>query len=153
MHRAVLRLLDAPDFESFLTDLGGDVADILRVDAVRLVLETDVEAEDPSLRRFGDILAVAEPGFIDDYLTRGRNVPVRLITLRGVEDGEGGLFGDGGDWIRSEACIKLDLGPKRRPGMLAFGAEDPQQFTPSHGTDLIGFFAGVFERTMRRWLG
>jgi len=25
-------------------------------------------------------------------------------------------------------------------------------FTPTHGTDLLRFFAGVFERSMRRWL-
>jgi uncharacterized protein YigA (DUF484 family) len=36
--------------------------------------------------------------------------------------------------------------------MLCFGAEDPEQFTPAHGTDLLAFFAAVFERTMRRWL-
>jgi uncharacterized protein YigA (DUF484 family) len=33
------------------------------------------------------------------------------------------------------------------------GSEDPHQFRPSHGTDLLTFFAGVFERQMRRWLG
>jgi uncharacterized protein YigA (DUF484 family) len=38
------------------------------------------------------------------------------------------------------------------PGMLVFGAEDPHQFTPQQGTDLLTFFAGVFERVMRRWL-
>jgi len=36
--------------------------------------------------------------------------------------------------------------------MLALGAEDPHQFRPNQGTDLLGFFAGVFERAMRRWL-
>ena len=36
--------------------------------------------------------------------------------------------------------------------MLVMGAEDPHQFKPTQGTDLLAFFAGVFERTMRRWL-
>ena len=40
IHRAVLRMLDPLDFETFLTDLGGDVAEILRVDTMRLVLES-----------------------------------------------------------------------------------------------------------------
>ena len=35
---------------------------------------------------------------------------------------------------------------------LVLGAEDPHQFKPTQGTDLLAFFAGVFERTMRRWL-
>ena len=30
--------------------------------------------------------------------------------------------------------------------------EDPHQFSPSQGVDLLTFFAGVFERVMRRWL-
>jgi len=152
MHRAVLRLLEPTDFEDFLTALGTDVAEVLRVDCVRLVLESRGRPEDAALGRADDVVSLAEPGFIDDYLTLGRHVPVRLITLRSVDPGHGGLYGEGGDWIRSEACAKLDFGPNRLPGMLAFGSEDPEQFTPAHGTDLISFFAGVFERAMRRWL-
>ena len=45
-----------------------------------------------------------------------------------------------------------DFGKGRLPGMLVMGAEDPHQFKPAQGTDLLSFFAGVFERTMRRWL-
>ena len=55
-------------------------------------------------------------------------------------------------WIRSEACLKLDLGEGRLPGLLVLGAEDPHMFHPQQGTDLMTFFAGVFERAMRRWL-
>jgi uncharacterized protein YigA (DUF484 family) len=39
------------------------------------------------------------------------------------------------------------------PALLAFGSEDLHQFKPIHGTDLLAFFAGAFERMMRRWLG
>jgi uncharacterized protein len=152
MHRAILRILEPTDFERFLNALDTDVAEILRVDSVRLVLESRSRADDAALGRVDEIVSLAEPGFIDDYLTRGRAVPVRSVTLRAVDQGQGGLYGEGGDWIRSEACVKLDLGAGRLPGMLAFGAEDPEQFTPAHGTDLIAFFAGVFERAMRRWL-
>ena len=62
------------------------------------------------------------------------------------------IYGDKADYIRSEACLRLDFGPGRLPGMLLMGAEDPHQFTPQQGTDLLAFFAGVFERAMRRWL-
>ena len=40
VHRAILRMMDATTFAQFLTDLSGEVADILRVDAVRFVLES-----------------------------------------------------------------------------------------------------------------
>ncbi|WP_204113359.1 DUF484 family protein [Shimia biformata] len=153
VHRAILRMLDPIEFETFLHDLGGEVAEILRVDAVRLVLESEEEAEgDAAIQKLGDVLSVAEPGFIDDYLAGGRNIPIRQVTLRQLHQGNKLIYGESADWIRSEACLKLDFGTGRLPGMLVLGAEDPHQFTPQQGTDLLAFFAGVFERAMRRWL-
>ncbi len=152
VHRAVLKMLDPVSFEDFLRGLGGEVADILRVDVVRLVLESVQSDRDPAIKRLGDVLAVAEPGFIADYLTQGRVAPVRQVTLRQVQGGSPAIYAEAADWIRSEACLKLDFGKGRLPGMLVLGAEDPHLFSPQHGTDLLGFFAGVFERTMRRWL-
>ncbi|WP_372886428.1 DUF484 family protein [Shimia sp.] len=152
VHRAILRMLDPVEFESFLHDLGGEVAEILRVDAVRLVLESVQSEDDPAIKRLGDVLSVAEPGYIDDYLTGGRNVPLRQVTLRQIQGAAESVYGARADWIRSEACLKLDFGAGRLPGLLALGAEDPHQFTPQQGTDLLAFFAGVFERAMRRWL-
>lgn len=152
IHRAILRMMDATKFESFLGDLRGEVADILRVDSVRLVLESVSSEADPSVARLGNVLSVAEPGFVDDYITMGRSAPARQVTLRQVRTDDSEMFGDKAEYIRSEACLRLDLGTGRLPGMLVFGAEDPHQFTPQQGTDLLTFFAGVFERVMRRWL-
>lgn len=152
IHRAILRMLDPVEFETFLHDLGGEVADILRVDAVRLVLESTQNESDPATQRLGDVLSVAEPGFIDSYLTRGRGGTVRQVTLRSVQDTPEEIYGGSADWIRSEACLKLNFGAGRLPGLLIFGSEDPHLFGAQQGTDLLGFFAGVFERSMRRWL-
>ncbi len=152
VHRAVMRLLDATKFEVFLRDLAGDVADTLRVDVTRLVLESHEAGDDPAVRKMGDVLSVAEAGFCDRYITRGRDVPVRQVILRQVQTQDEKVYGDKADYMRSEACLKLDFGPGRLPGMLVLGSEDPHLFTPQQGTDLLTFFAGVFERTMRRWL-
>ena len=152
VHRAILQLLDPLSFEDFLKTLHGEVAQTLRLDCVRLVLESVQDAEDPALRRLGDVLYVAEAGFVGTYLTGGRNVPLRPVVLRQVQPTSDELYGEKAGWIRSEALMKLDFGPGRLPGMLVMGAEDPHQFKPTHGTDLLGFFAGIFERTMRRWL-
>ncbi|WP_299141503.1 DUF484 family protein [uncultured Tateyamaria sp.] len=153
VHRAILRMLDPLEFEAFLRDLGGEVAEILRVDAVKLVLESVQNDNDPAVQRLGDVLNVAEPGFIDDYLTHGRGGTVRQVTLRQVQDADPAIYGNDGSWIRSEACLKLDFGDGRLPGLLVMGAEDPHMFGPQQGTDLLAFFTGVFERAMRRWLG
>ncbi|MFP4275340.1 MAG: DUF484 family protein [Paracoccaceae bacterium] len=152
VHRAILRMLDPTEFEAFLRDLGGEVAEILRVDRVRLVLETVQSRDEPALRRLGQVLSVAEPGFVNAYLGAEPGAPVRQVTLRQLRHGAEEVYGSAAPDIRSEACLRLDFGEGRLPGMLAMGAEDPHQFTPQQGTDLLAFFAGVFERSMRRWL-
>lgn len=152
IHRAILRMLDPVEFECFLRDLGGDVAEILRVDSVRLILESAQNDNDPSVQRMGAVLSVAEVGFIDRYLSDSRSGPGRIVTLRQLSEADARVHGERAAFLRSEACIRLDLGKDRLPGMLVLGAEDPHQFTPQQGTDLLTFFGGVFERAMRRWL-
>ena len=152
VHRAIMQLLDPLSFEDFLKTLAAGVAGTLRVDCVRLVLESLQNAEEPALRKLGDVLYVGEPGFVADYISGGRNVPLRPVVLRQVQPSSDALYGDRAGYIRSEALMKLDFGKGRLPGMLVLGAEDPHQFKATHGTDLLTFFAGVFERTMRRWL-
>ncbi|MES2539547.1 MAG: DUF484 family protein, partial [Pseudomonadota bacterium] len=154
-HRAVLQLLEPTNFESFIKALTGEVAQTLRVDVVRLVLESlqDDPETDPTLRRLGDVLQVVPAGFVGHYLTNGRNGAGRQIVLRSVTTLAPTLYGERAEDLQSEALMKLDLGPNRLPGMLVFASEDPTQFKSTHGTDLLQFFAGVFERSMRRWLG
>jgi hypothetical protein len=155
VHRAVLQLLEPGNFEAFIRTLTGEVAQTLRVDLVRLVLETvqDDTDTDPTLRRLGEVLRVAPRGLVGTYLTNGRNVPPRPVVLRPVTGLAAAFYGDRADDIRSEALMKLDLGPGRLPAMLVFASQDPHQFKTTHGTDLLAFFAGVFERSLRRWLG
>ncbi|MGJ8623193.1 MAG: DUF484 family protein [Yoonia sp.] len=149
VHRAILRMMDADTFPQFLTDLGGDVADILRVDALRLVLEsTDPDA----IGNDSDVISIMPEGFIEGYITLGRNMPARQVTLRPFQKVGGSLYGERAAYIQSEACLKIDLGPDRMPAMLVMGSEDPQQFTSQQGTDLLTFFGGVFSRVVRRWL-
>ena len=152
VHRAILRMLDPVQFEDFLRGLGTEVAEILRVDVVRLTLETLDASDDTAVRKLGNVLHVAGPGYVDDYLTEGRATQVRQVTLRQLQSGDPAMYGDKATWIRSEACLKLDFGEGRLPGLLVMGSEDPHQFSPQQGTDLLAFFAGVFERAMRRWL-
>lgn len=151
IHRAVLKMLDPTGFEEFLKNLGTEVAEILRVDCVRLVLESQHPETTTALKPLGEILRVAEPGFINDYMRAGRSSAARSVVLRQALP-QPGIYGEAAGWIRSEALLRLDFGEGRLPGLLVLGAEDPQQFKASQGTDLLAFFAGVFERVMRRWL-
>lgn len=152
VQRAILRMLDPTEFETFLQNLGGEVADILRVDCVRLVLESSQSDSTVAAQTLADVLNVHEAGFIEDYVTAGKGGESRTVILRQVSPKSAAVYGDKHEWIRSEACIKLDLGKGRLGGMLVMGAEDPHMFKPQQGTDLLAFFGGVFERALRRWL-
>lgn len=150
LHRAILELLDPLTFDDFLVALSGNVAQALRVDAVGLLLESTQSPQDAANAK---ILRIVSPGTVGAYLAGGRNVPLRPVLLRQCMPDTDQVYGEAAAWVRSEALMRLDFGTGRLPGLLALGSEDPHHFKPSHGTDLLGFFAGVFERTMRRWLG
>lgn len=147
IHRAILELLDPLTFEEFLDALGSKVATALKVDCVALVLESEQSAPKMPIN---PILRITEPDFVAGYISGGRSS--RPVVLRQVQPENGALYGEAAAWVRSEAVMRLDFGPRRLPGMLILGSEDPHHFKPNHGTDLLSFFAAVFQRTMRRWL-
>ena len=149
VHRAILRLLEADRFETFLASLASDVARILRIDALRLVLETDAASVD--LGGPGHVVRGAARGLHPGLSGRrpGR-VAAPGDAARPTRATAAELYGDAA--IRSEALLLLDFGPRTVPGLLALGAGHADQFAPQQGTDLLAFFAGVFERVMRRWL-
>ncbi len=153
IHRAILRMLDPTEFEGFLGNLGSEVAQILNVDAIRLVLESPEATPDPALERISDVLRVAQPGFIESYMSSARGPSSRQVVLRQTVPQAEELYGRLTPDLRSEACMRLDLGAQRMAGMLVMASEAPHMFKPGQGTDLLAFFAGIFERSMRRWLG
>lgn len=157
IHRAVLKMLEPANFEEFLTNMGTEVAGILRVEAVRLALETHDDAagsDDPAVRRLGTVLSVTPVGFVDRYMEGpgGRTVILRRSGPETAGSETAALYGPAAEVVRSEAAMRLDLGPGRLPGMLALGSSDAHQFRSNQGTDLLAFFAGAFERALRRWL-
>ena len=152
IHRAVLRMLDPNQFEGFLRNLGGDVAQILNVDAIKLVLESPEAGPDPALERISDVLRVVSPGFVEAYMSSQRGPTTRQVVLRQAIAQSDILYGARTPDLRSEACMRLDLGPQRMAGMLVMASDSPHMFKPGQGTDLLAFFAGIFERSMRRWL-
>ena len=149
IHSAILELLDPLTFDDFLTALAGNVAQALRVDAVGLLLES---TQSPNPSSAPQLLRIVSPGTVGDYTSGGRNVSLRPVVLRQCMPENDTVYGEAAAWVRSEALMRLDFGTGRLPGLLALGSEDPHHFKPTHGTDLLAFFASVFERTMRRWL-
>lgn len=152
VHRAILRMMESADFETFLRDLGGEVAETLRVDAIHLVLESAQLTQDPTIGQLDSVLRMVEPGFTETYCDDPQGRAPKPVLLRQIPQGDVRVYGRAASWVRSEACLRLDFGAGRLPGLLVMGAEDTHRFAPQQGIDLLTFFAGVFERTMRHWL-
>jgi uncharacterized protein YigA (DUF484 family) len=152
VHRAILRMLDPEDFCTFIADLNGPVAEILRIDALRLVLETNHDMVETQAAGLADTLLIRPAGFVNSYLSQGRGGPTKGAVLRQMTSAPGDLYGARAAQLGSEAGLLLNLGPDRLPAMLLMASSDPQTFDPRQGADLLIFFAGVFERTLRRFL-
>lgn len=149
VHRAALALLEAPDLGALLECLGGEAAQILRLDAVVLVLERAPDTPDPEGLGALAVLRLADPGSVARLLAPR---PDRTIVLRQTAPEGAALYGPHAGRITSEALIRLEFGAGRLPGLLALGSADPGQFAPSQGTDLLAFYAGVVARAVRRFL-
>lgn len=147
LHRAVIALLEPPDLSSFLHRLTHEVPALLGLEEARLCLEADVTETGPA-QGFGDalddrVLALPEGAITDYFAIDGQ--PDRTIALREAGEEAEILFGEANP-VQSEALMRLDIAGG--PGMLAFGSSDPKKFDPSHGTDLLAFFAQVVERLL-----
>ena len=150
IHRAVLAMLTPRKFSEALDALGGEIPAMLGVEQVRLGLETTTpDGAAP------DVIAALPMGGVESYVNLGREEGHRRVVLRPVRadlPGADALFGAETAGLSSEALIRLDFGDHAAPGLLAFGSADPERFVPEQGGDLLDFFGGVVERTIRRWV-
>jgi uncharacterized protein YigA (DUF484 family) len=137
-HGAVVDLLDATDH----ADLAARVDDLARnrfgLAAGVIAVESDAAA--PAGWR------MLVEGQVDMIL----DGPHRLARM-GFAPTALGLFGDRADAIRSMAMVRMAIWQPSRQGLLAFGSEDPEGFTPDMGSELVAFLARVAERTAERW--
>ncbi len=154
IHRAGLALLGAEDFRGFLRILEEEVPGTLHVDIIRLALEAPAAEPGTGLgpEELKEAVVALPAGGAETYVTAGRGGPVRPVVLRGLSRASPTVYGAAAPGIRSEAALLLDLGPGRLPGILALGSHEPNRFDPEQGIDLLTFFGGIVERTMRRWL-
>ncbi len=148
VQRAVLAALDPRDFPAFLDTVQTEIADILAVDVVRLCIESNTK--DGPLPHA--VITPLEPGQINAYLTDGRDTPARKITLRSVSKSKALVYTAAAGRVKSEALMRLDLGQKRLPALLALGSTEVDRFSPDQGVDLLMFFTTAFERILRRWV-
>ncbi|PZO63473.1 MAG: DUF484 domain-containing protein [Paracoccus denitrificans] len=147
VHRAVLSLLEPLDFEDFLDNIQGPVADMLRVDTLRLVMEGDgITPQGPDM----GALRIVPPGTVEALIAAGRKAPRgNDIILRRAAPETADIHGTP---VLSEALLPLSLGSGRHPSLLLMGSTEAGRFTPAQGTDLLRFFGQVFRLVLIGWL-
>lgn len=151
IHRAIVSLLEPDDFSGFLDNLTTTVAPILRVETLRLVMESASDDTPPAAPE--GALAMVSPGTVARMIAAGRRAPRgNDIILRRASVETAVTHGTAAGVIRSEALLPLDLGAGRWPALLLMGSNDPARFTPTQGTDLLRFFSQVFRLVLMGWL-
>lgn len=150
IHRAVLSLLEPTDFEEFLENLDMAVAPVLRVETLRLVMESGGSVPQPE---GSGPLMIAPAGTVAGLISGGRRMPRgNDIVLRRTAQETLAFHGESRAPIRSEALLPIDLGPGRLPALLLMGSADIGRFNPAQGTDLLRFFGQAFRLVLISWL-
>jgi uncharacterized protein YigA (DUF484 family) len=152
INSAILKFMEPVDFGAFLGVTVKDIPEILRIDFACLILETKLQEPDPTLTDLSSVLIPAPAGFVDQYVAPATGQDDLKVTLRSVSSPSAFVYATALGTIASEACLRLDFGAGTLPGLLVLGSQDPNQFSPAQGTDLLTFFGTVYERAVRRWL-
>lgn len=150
IHRAVLSLLEPMDFPAFIENLDSAVAPILRVETLRLIMESGAAAPETGL---SGPLRIVPAGTVADLILGGRRAPRGDDIILRAAAPESLPFHDGARApIRSEALVPIDLGAGRFPALLLIGSAEQGRFTPAQGTDLLRFFGQAFRLVLMSWL-
>ncbi len=144
IHLAVLDIIGAPTFEHLIETVTTDLAVRLDIDVVSLCVECDRSGIPAAARSNVQGL---EPGTIELLLGGGYDA-----LLRPNIEADPEVFGAAAGLVRSDALLRLSIGPSAPAALLALGSRQEGRFEPGHGTELLCFLATALECTMRSWL-
>ena len=143
IHTAVLRLLEAQNFEDFIHCITMDLANILDVDIATLVVEADGDTI-PHVNTNG--VRIIPAGTTDKWMGD------KPVLLQDKISGSEAIYGGGAALVQSQILLRVDISLDTPPAILAFGSRDPNAFGEGQATDQVLFLARVIERSFRSWL-
>ena len=154
VHQVVLKSLEQNSLDEFITNLDTEACDVLRVDCIKLGLEThfslqNTEKYDSNLSELLDLYPV---NFVDTYISQAENNGSDDVVLRPTPKGCEQLYGKLSKNLKSEGCIKLEIGNEKIIGILALASKEREKFTAQQGVELLKFMGSVFERRISHWL-
>lgn len=144
IHAASLALLSATGFDHLIQIVTTDFAVLLDVDVVMLCVEPSANAV-PVVRAAG--IQVLSAGTVGRLIGENHDVVLRPDVM-----GDPVIFGAAAGLVRSDALVRLSVGPKTPLGLIAFGSRRVGTFHPNQGTELLGYLARVLENCIRAWL-
>ena len=143
IHKAVLRLLEAKNFDDFIRTMTMDLSSMLDTDITTFVVEAN-GSDIPHVHTSG--IRVIPAGTIDNWMGE-KNIMLQ-DNIAGIEP----IYGGGATLVQSQILLRIDISMDTPPAILAFGSRDPNMFQDGQATDQILFLARVIERTFRHWL-
>ncbi len=154
VHQVVLKSLEQNNFDEFITNLDTEACNILRVDCIKIGLEThsslqNNEKYDSKISKLLDLYPV---NFVDTYISQGEINNTDDVILRPTPKGSEQLYGKVSKNLKSEGCVKLRIGNKKIIGILALASKEREKFTAQQGVELLKFMGSVFERRISHWL-
>ena len=154
VHQVVLKSLEQNNFDEFITNLDTEACNILRVDCIKLGLEThsSLQNTDKYELKLSKLLDLYPINFVDTYISQGKNNSPDDVVLRPTPKGSEQLYGKLSKNLKSEGCIKLTIGNKKIVGILALASKERKKFTTEQGVELLKFMGSVFERRISHWL-
>ena len=154
VHQVVLKSLEQNNFDEFITNLDTEACNILRVECIKIGLEThsSLQNTDKYELKLSKLLDLYPINFVDTYISQGKNNSPDDVVLRPTPKGSEQLYGKLSKNLKSEGCIKLTIGNKKIVGILALASKERKKFTTEQGVELLKFMGSVFERRISHWL-
>ncbi len=155
---AVLKVLDARNFEHLVHYITTELASDIEVDLVALGVEASDSTSSmagmrsPTPTPGGPSVMVLASGMVDDLIGFNADGSPKDHTLRDDVEAAQELFGPHAIQVQSEALIRLSFSRAAPPGVLALGSTRANQFYPEQAVDHLEFLARVIERSVRLWL-
>lgn len=143
VHKAVLRLLEARDFNDFIHCITMDLSNLLDVDISVLLVESN-GTDIPHIHQNG--IRILPEGTVTGWM--GDKNVILQDDISGIE----AIYGGGATLVRSQILLRVDISMDTPPAILAFGSRDPHMFAEGQATDQVIFLARVIERCFRSWL-
>ena len=144
VHKAVVAMLRAANFEHLLQIATTDLAVLIDVDVVTIGVESE-SARMTRLPVHG--IHLLRSGTVDTLLG-----PNRDALLSSDIQADAALFGAGAGLVRSQALLRLSISRSGPIGLMCLGTRRADTFHPGLGTELLTFLARALEITIAQWL-